>query len=104
VHLAAIVGAAVLAVAGYMFLFKALNEVIELQHEINAKLPPARKFEPLFWWFGTWQKLRGLQQEVLPDNQRLKRSLRFRLLFFLFFFFAIVLLGIGFGKLPGMPR
>jgi hypothetical protein len=97
-HLATAIGAAVLVVAGYVFLFKALNEITDLQHEINAKLPPARKFQPLFWWFGTWGKLRELQEEVLPGSPRLKSSRRFRLLFFFFLFSAIAVLGIGFRK------
>jgi polyferredoxin len=98
-HLAVIIAAVVLIVASYTCLFKSLNENFELQHEINAKLPPGRKFEPLFWWFGTRKKFRELQKELLPHNQRLKRSRRLGLLFFIFFFSAVVLLGIGFGKL-----
>ncbi len=98
-HLAAIVVAVVLVVAAYVFLFKALNEHFELQHEINAKLPPNRKFEPLFWSFVTRRTFRELQKEVLPDSPRLKRSFVFRLLFFLFFFSALVLLAFGLGRL-----
>ena len=81
-HLAAIVVAGIFVLASYVFLFKALNEIVELQHEINAKLPPARKFQPMFWWLGTCGKLRRLQEEVLPDSPRLRNSRRFRLFFF----------------------
>jgi hypothetical protein len=100
-HLSAIIAAVVLVVAAYACLFKSLSENLELQHEINAKLPPARKFEPLFWSFGTWEKFRELEKEVLPSSQRLKRARRFGWLFLLLFFCAIVFLGIGLGKLPG---
>ena len=96
-HLAAVV-AAVLAVAGYVFLFKSLSEIFALQHEINAKLPPSRKFEPLFWWWGTREKLRELQKEVLPESPRLRRSRVFGLLFFRLIFSAIALLGISYRK------
>jgi len=97
-HLVAVVAAVVFVVAAYVSLFRSLNEVIGLQHEINAKLPTDRRFEPLFWWFGTWGKLRELQKEVLPGSDRLKRSRSFRLLFFFFLFLAMAVLGIGFRK------
>jgi hypothetical protein len=97
-HLAAIVVAGVFVVAAYVFLFKALNEHFELQHEINAKLPPDRKFEPLFWSFGTRLKFRDLQEEVLPDTQRLKTYRRFCLIGFVLFVSGMLLLGIGLGR------
>ena len=100
VHLAAILVAAIVAVSAYVFLFKSLNEIFALQHEINAKLPLGRKFEPLFWSWGTREKLRRLQIELLPESQRLKRSRRFGLLFFLLFLLAITILGVGMRRFP----
>ncbi|MGA2376858.1 MAG: hypothetical protein ABSF72_15160 [Candidatus Sulfotelmatobacter sp.] len=97
-HLWAIIAAVVLIVIGYVFLFKALNEHFELQHEVNANLPPDRRFEPLFWWFGTWEKFRELQREVLPASQRLKRSRGFQVMFFVLFVSGVLLLGLGLGK------
>jgi len=85
-------------VTGYVFFFKALNEHSELQQEINAKLPPDRKFEPLFWWFGSWLRFRELQEELLPDSQRLKRSRRCEVIGAVFFFSGMLLLGIGLQK------
>jgi hypothetical protein len=33
-------------VTGYVYLLKSFNEQLQIQHEINLKLPPDRKFEP----------------------------------------------------------
>jgi hypothetical protein len=73
-HLATIVVAAFLVVAGYVLIFRSVNEHFQLQHEINAKLPADRKFEPLFWSLGTQRRFRHLQEEVLPGSPRLKKS------------------------------
>jgi hypothetical protein len=97
-HLAAIVVAIILIVTGYVFIFKALSEQGELQQEINANLPSDRKFEPLFWWFGTWLKFRDLQKEVLPESARLKRFKKFNLIGFALFVLGILLLGFGLAK------
>ena len=97
-HLAAIVVAVIFIIAGYVFIFKGLSEQGELQQEINANLPSDRKFEPLFWWFGTWLKLRDLQKEVLPESQRLKRFKKFNLIGFVLFVSGMLLLGFGLGK------
>ena len=72
-HIAAIAVAAVLLVAGYVCLFKSLSEQYELQHEINAMLPPERKFEPMFWTISTRHRFRQLQKEVLPSSARYRR-------------------------------
>jgi len=69
-HIAVIVAAAVLLIGGYACLFKGMSESFQLQHEINARLPKERKLEPVFWSFGTWQRLRHLQKEVLPESRR----------------------------------
>ena len=97
-HPAAIAIGAVLLVAGYVFFFKSLNEHFQMQHEINAMLTPARKFEPVFWWFGTWERFRQLQEEVLPDSVRPQRFRRFRLIGFAFFMSGMLLLVFSLGK------
>ena len=97
-HLAAIAVAVALLVAGYVFFFKSLNEHFELQHEINAELPAGEKFEPVFWWFGTWERFRQLQQELVPDSTRPQRFRRFRLTGFAFFFSGMLMLGLALGR------
>ena len=62
-----------LIISGYSIFFKGLSQQFQIQDEINAKLPHAEKFEPLFWWLGTWQKFRRLEAEHLPGSQRLKK-------------------------------
>jgi hypothetical protein len=97
-HQAAIVIAVILVVAGYVFIFKALNEHSELQQEINAQLPRDGKFEPVLWWFGTWERLRELQKDLLPNSQRLKRFHRFCLIGLVLLVSGIFLLGTGLRK------
>jgi hypothetical protein len=92
-HLVAIVLSVVLFVAGYSFLFRSLDEHFQMQHEINAKLPPAGKFEPMFWGIGTRKRFRQLQKELLPDSHRLQKFHRFQVTSFalgmLFLVFAL---------------
>jgi hypothetical protein len=92
VHLAAIIISVALLLAGYVFFFKTLNEQFQMQHEINIKLPPTKKFEPIFWGFGTWDKFRQLQEEVLPDSPRPQRFRRYRLTAFVLFITGMLLL------------
>jgi len=73
---------------------KSLNETFQIQYEINAKLPPDRKFEPVFWWFGTWEKFRPLQEELLPDSPRPRRLRRFRLTGFVLLTSGLLLLAV----------
>jgi len=90
--------AIILVITGHVFIFKALDEHGEIQQEINSKLPSDRKFEPLFWWFGTWIKLRDLQKEVLPESKRLEKFKKFNLIGFVLFATGMLLLGFGLGK------
>jgi hypothetical protein len=72
----AILGAILIA-CGTAFLFMANYQIWQLQFELNEYLREDQKFEPLFWHFGTHQKLRQLQKQMLPTSSRLKRSWRF---------------------------
>jgi hypothetical protein len=98
VHSAAIAIGVVLLVVGYIFFFKSLNEHFQMQHEINSMLAPARKFEPMFWSLGTWERFRQLQKEVLPDSIRPQRFRRFRLIGFACFMSGMLLLVVSLGK------
>ena len=76
-HLAAILISIVLIVSGIVFMLRSVNEQFQIQHEINLKLPDGAKFEPALWWYGTWQKFRQLQEELLPDSPRPGRFRKF---------------------------
>jgi hypothetical protein len=69
-----VVLAAGLVVSGYVLVFRGLDEHMQLQAEINAKLPQSEKFEPTFWWLGTYLKFRSLREQFLPGDQRWKKS------------------------------
>lgn len=72
-HIAAIAISVALCIAGYVYMFKAIKEEIEIQHEINLRLPDDQQFEPIFWSYWTWQKFRKLQNKLLPDDPRPQR-------------------------------
>ncbi len=57
-HPEAIFVGVVLWLSSCIFIFGSIREHLELQQEINAKLAPDGKFEPLFWWIGTREKFR----------------------------------------------
>ena len=97
-HLAAIVVAVALIVASYVFLFRSLNEHFQMQHEINAKLPPAGKFEPVFWWLGTRLRFRQLQKELMPDSPRPRKFRTFQMPSIVFFAAGMSLLVVTFRK------
>ena len=66
----AIVVSVALCVAGYVYMFKSIQEQLQIQHEINLKLPPDQQFEPTFWSYWTWQKFKQLQDKLLPGDPR----------------------------------
>jgi hypothetical protein len=76
-HIVGIVAAGALMIAGYVYLFKSMNETFDMQQEINDKLPADRQFEPTSWTLGTWQHFRRLQKELLPDSTRPVRFRKF---------------------------
>ena|ERR1700721_2874750 len=88
----AIVIGVVFFVAGQISFFLATYEHMELQHELNARLPLDEKFEPMFWSFFTRQKVRALQRNVLPNSPRARRARLFTTLGTVFFVLAVSVL------------
>lgn len=81
-HTTVIAVSVALCIAGYVFILRAINEQIQIQHEINLKLPAHKQFEPTFWGYGTHEKFRELQREFLPASPRPRRLRIFRLIGF----------------------
>lgn len=79
-HIVAIAISIALCVTGYVYLLKSINEQMQIQHEINLKLPLDKKFEPTFWGYGTWQRFRHLQRELMPASPRPRRLRRFQVI------------------------
>jgi hypothetical protein len=52
-HALAFVGRVALFVAGQISVFLATFQRMELQHEVNTRLPLDQQFEPTFWSFMT---------------------------------------------------
>lgn len=71
-HIVLLSAAAILIMAGYIFIFTGLSRQFQLPQDINDKLPISNKFEPLFWTFGTWKKFRQLEREQWPGSGRLR--------------------------------
>jgi len=82
-HTVAISIAIALGVAGYVYILKSIQEQLQIQHDINSKLPPDKQFEPTFWGFGARERFRRLQKELLPESPRPRRLRRFQLIGFL---------------------
>jgi len=64
-----IVVGVVFFVLGQISFFLATYELMELQHEVNARLPLGEKLEPIFWSILARGKLRALQS-VLPNSPK----------------------------------
>ena len=45
-------------------------QYMEMQCELNKRLPEGQKFEPLFWHIGMHMKFRKLRKEFLPESRR----------------------------------
>jgi hypothetical protein len=95
VHLAAILAGSALFLSNYFFVFRSISEYLELQQEINAKLPSDKQFEPLFWSIGTYKTFRRLQQELIPDSPRPNRLWRFLLIGIAVSLSGVALVAIG---------
>ena len=92
---------AILMATGIGHLIASNLQLLELQSEVNAMLPEAARFEPLFWSYFQIMKLRRLQREVLPQSARFERSKRFVIIGFVTLGAGIALLWLG---LNGMYR
>jgi hypothetical protein len=67
-------------------------QYMEMQHELNARLPEGQKFEPLFWHFGTHMKFKRLQKQFLPESPRPRAIRQLRFAGFACFAIAVALL------------
>lgn len=83
---AIVVGAALMATGVGHGIASSL-QFLELQSEVNDRLPESDKFEPLFWSFGTRMQLRRLQRSLLPDSPRPRKAVRFAVIGACLFFF-----------------
>jgi hypothetical protein len=83
---AGIVVGIVVSASGIACVLFANYQYMELQFELNERLPEDQKFEPLFWTLGTRQRFRQLQKKVLPGSTRPKQALGFALLGFCLLF------------------
>ncbi len=77
---------------GVIAFFIGAYHYMELQFEVNDRLPPGEKFEQLFWMPATRIRFRQVQKQVLPNSPRPKEVLRFSIIGFCLFFSGIVFL------------
>jgi hypothetical protein len=73
---AIVIGAALMAV-GVGHLIASTLQLLELQSEVNERLPQSDKFEPLFWTLGKRMQLRSLQKSLLPQSPRFGKAVQF---------------------------
>src|SRR5579864_748978 len=97
-HTLIIVVGVVFFVLGQISFFLATYEHMELQHEINARMPVDEKFEPMFCSFLTRRKFRALQRDVLPNSPRLRRARLFTRVGTVFFVVAVSVLYAAFRR------
>jgi hypothetical protein len=71
--LSVVIGAALMA-TGVGHLIASTLQLVELQSEVNERLPQSEKFEPLFWTLGKRMQLRSLQKNSLPQSPRFWQS------------------------------
>jgi hypothetical protein len=95
VHLVSVVIGATLMAAGIGYLVASNLQLLELQSEVNAALPQADKFEPLFWSYFRIMQLRRLQRKLLPQNSRIEKSKRFAIIGFTILCTGLLLLLLG---------
>jgi hypothetical protein len=91
---AVVVGAALMAAGVGHFIASSL-QLLELQSEVNERLPQPDKFEPLFWSFGKRLQLRRLQRSLLPQSPRPGRAMRFGVIGACLFFSGVAMLLFG---------
>lgn len=60
------IGAAMMALGAGSLIASNL-QILELQFELNEPLPNAQKFEPPFWWFGTYVRLRDAKDHSASE-------------------------------------
>jgi hypothetical protein len=77
VHTVAIVIGAALMATGVGHLIASSLQLLELQSEVNDRLPQPEKFAPLFWSLPQLMQLRRLQRSLLPQSPRSRKAVRF---------------------------
>ena len=65
-HTTVIAVSVALCIAGYVFILRAINEQIQIQHEINLKLPADKQFEPTFWGMEHTRSLENCSASFCP--------------------------------------
>jgi hypothetical protein len=88
-HIIAILLSGALYVSALVCVLSGISQNLELQAEVNAKLPQNEQFKPLSWGFTTWQKFRQLQERVLPNSPRPKKIRRYKIIGAILLFSAI---------------
>ena len=91
---AIVVGAALMATGIGHFIASSL-QWLELQSEVNERLPQSDKFEPLFWSLGKRMQLRRLQRSFLPQSPRPGKAIRFGIIGACLFFSGAAMLLFG---------
>jgi hypothetical protein len=91
---ALVIGAALMA-TGVGHLIASNLQLLELQSEINERLPQRDKFEPLFWSLPQLTQLRSLQRSLLPRSPRIGKAVRFGVIGACVFFSGAAMLLFG---------
>ena len=86
VHVLTIVVGAVLMFVGVGCLIASNQQLLELQFEVNQRLPKQEQIEPLGWTIFTRMRLRELQKKLLPQSTRFQTHWRYAAIGFLAFF------------------
>ena len=94
-HIVAIVVGAALMTTGVGHFIASSLQLLELQSEVNDRLPQLDKFEPLFWSLGNRMQLRRLQRSLLPLSPRPGRAMRFAVIGACLFFSGVAMLLFG---------
>jgi hypothetical protein len=95
VYIVAVVVGAALMVAGVGHFIASSLQMLELQSEVNERLPQPDKFEPLFWSLGKRLQLRRLQRSLLPQSPRPGKAMRFGVIGACLFFSGAAILLFG---------
>ena len=82
----AIVVGTVLMFVGVGCLIASNQQLVQLQFEVNQRLPKGEQFEPLGGTIFTRMRLRKLQKKLLPQNTRFQTHWRYAAIGFLAFF------------------
>jgi hypothetical protein len=89
-----VIGAALMA-TGVGHLIASTLQLVELQSEVNERLPQSEKVEPLFWTLSKRMQLRSLQKNLLPQSPRFGKAVRFGVIGACVFFSGVAMLLFG---------